>query len=110
MESIILTGRETAEMVAGFAEAIGDVEQTHYGEEDVLDPLLRCTPAAGTASTADLPGTASLEVVRVVDGEPGHSTHEQLARLSSTEKRDLLERVLRNQVGGSRADQPSLAP
>lgn len=40
-EAVLLDGRQAEELVAGYEETIGDIEQTLAGEELALDPLMR---------------------------------------------------------------------
>lgn len=67
-EIILYQSRLISEIVSGYADTIGDVEQSLAGEEYGLDPLLRREPAGlesysdGTALPGPLPGTASVKI------------------------------------------------
>jgi len=67
-ETVLLDGRRAEELVAGYEETIGDIEQTLAGEELALDPLMRraapppfAAPAAPSAAapSAAAPGAAA---------------------------------------------------
>ncbi|HEY0836560.1 MAG TPA: AMP-binding protein [Azospirillum sp.] len=61
-ETVLLDGRQVEELVAGYEETIGDIEQTALGEELALDPLMRraapppfAAPAVPAAAEAPAP-------------------------------------------------------
>ncbi|WP_449235787.1 AMP-binding protein [Azospirillum doebereinerae] len=57
-EAVLLDGRQVEELVAGYEETIGDIEQTLAGEDLSLDPLMRraAPPAIAAPQT---PATAT---------------------------------------------------
>jgi acyl-CoA synthetase (AMP-forming)/AMP-acid ligase II/alkylation response protein AidB-like acyl-CoA dehydrogenase len=92
---------QVRELVFGYTESIGDIEQTLDGEEQALDPLLSLCPAGKVEHrTEQLPGAAT-----VIEHAPPSgngvplASGDQFARLPAPAKRALLASVLRRQVG-----------
>ena len=61
-ESFLLGAGETTEAIAGYIEAIGDLEQAPPGVEEAIDPLLRRNPVGGGfPRLSHLPGNVNPE-------------------------------------------------
>ena len=78
-------------MIAGYAEAIGDVEQAPPGVEEAVDPLLRRDPiGGGFPKLTHLPGNVDAEgLVRLPDQAA------EVEALTAEQKRRLAAQLLR---------------
>ena len=99
-QATMLTAQEAAEIITGYVETIGDVEQELPGEEDVLDPLLRRDPGA---APGEPPRRITGRRVLVAQDEPsvGASSPLPFAPLSAEAKRALLERALQQRIAAA---------
>jgi hypothetical protein len=104
-ESILLTPEKIRQLVSSYDVTIGDVEQTLEGEEESTDILVRRAPveencvslnAAHGVESADAGGGKQVD---------SHLTaaREQSAPMSTAAKRELAERLLREQIRRSKA-------
>lgn len=60
-ETVLLDGRQVEELVAGYEETIGDIEQTLAGEELSLDPLMRRAAPPPTPAASETPAAPPTE-------------------------------------------------
>jgi hypothetical protein len=93
-ESFLLGAGEIAVAIAGYSEAIGDIEQAPPGIEEAVDPLLRRDPiGGGFPKLTHLPGNVDAEgLVRkpapAIEGEA----------LTPEQKRRLAAQLLRRRI------------
>jgi acyl-CoA synthetase (AMP-forming)/AMP-acid ligase II/alkylation response protein AidB-like acyl-CoA dehydrogenase len=94
-EATALTGPSAADLIAGYTETIGDVEQELPGEELEMDAALQRFARTSESSEASLPGEFPHDAH---DHGPGaDTTPAALSALSPEEKRAVLARLLRGE-------------
>jgi hypothetical protein len=93
-EAYLVGAAETIELIGGYRDAIGDLEQAPPGVEEAIDPLLRRNPlGGGFPKLSHLPGNVNPE--QFLDG-PAHSAKSDTA--TSTLKRNLAEQTLHREL------------
>jgi alkylation response protein AidB-like acyl-CoA dehydrogenase len=96
-ERLLVDPQVATDMVAGFANAIGDLEQVPPGIEESLDPLLRrSVNGAGFAPFAHLPGNATGEV-----RPPAHIPAGGTDSLLPEQRRRLAAALLKKQLAAA---------
>ncbi len=91
-ESFLLGAAEITGAIAGYAEAIGDIEQAPPGIEEAVDPLLRRDPiGGGFPKLTHLPGNVDAEA----PGRPGRPRPPEGEALTAEQKRQLAAQLLR---------------
>jgi hypothetical protein len=96
-EAAILDPRDAKDVMAEYARAIGDVEQTLPGTDELVDPIFRRSTVAAPATDDDLPGQCPDESAQPAAGD-------YYSSLGPTAKRALLEQLLRRVNGAVSPD------
>lgn len=96
-ERLLVSPGAAADLVTGYVDAIGDLEQASAGIEDALDPLLRRHPDhGGPDRRAQLPGSAAHSVPAP---RPGPSL--KVSELSTAEKRQITATLLKERLAAA---------
>jgi hypothetical protein len=89
-------------VIAGYAEAIGDIEQAPPGIEETVDPLLRRDPVGGGfPKLTHLPGNVDAEALVRKPATPAPAPAAEVEALTAEQKRRLAAQLLRRKVAGA---------